>query len=536
MSINSFRLCRLGSTFRACHVGVITLIVLCVLCAPATGAEIVDHPFLGVTHIKRTETLPRTVTMHIVLVDLTIPGIGFRLTPPGGTRETVRQPTLAFLNGQQAQVALNGHFFLPFPSADLNAMLIGLGASDGNVYSAFEAPVQSYALVTDAPALNIDSLNQASIVHKDLTFADGKHVIEPVVLLNALAGSAQIITNGVKTIPTYIDATHPDGLLTGPGPANYSNTNSWYDLINARTTIGLTEDRRTLVLFTVDRAGGSLGLQVGEVADLLIRDYGVYNALNLDGGGSTTLAMENALTHERAIVNVSSDNPAGRSVASNLAVFAPADTGAPTTTASATPVPNGFGWNNSNATVSLNATDNAGGAVLDLHYGFSGAHAEPDGVMPGVALSRPVGEEGITTVTYFARDYVGNQENSQSIIVRIDKTQPFIVGMPDESCVLWPVNDKWQLVATISAGDALSGVAPGALQVDVSSNESSDAEDPDVMVSSNDSGGIDVLLRARRLGTGSSRVYSLTASVEDVAGNTATVSGDCIVPHDQRKK
>jgi len=139
-------------------------------------------------------------------------------------------------------------------------------------------------------------------------------------------------------------------------------------------------------------------------------------------------------------------------------------------------------------------------------------------------------------VTYFARDYVGNQENSQSIIIRIDKTQPFIAGMPDQSCVLWPVNDKWQLVATISAGDALSGVAPGALHVDVSSNESSDSEDPDVRVRSNDSGGIDVLLRARRLGTGSSRLYSLTASVEDMAGNTATASADCIVPHDQRNK
>src|SRR5215470_18575531 len=186
MNINSFPLCRVRLPFRACHVGVITLIVLCLLCAPATGAEIVDHPFLGVTHIKRTETLPRTVTMHIVLVDLTIPGIGFRLTPPGGTRETVRQTTLAFLNGQQGQVALNGHFFLPFPSADLNAMLIGLGASDGDVYSAFEAPVQSYALVTDAPALNIDLQNQASIVHKNVAFPDGTHVIEPVVLWNTV--------------------------------------------------------------------------------------------------------------------------------------------------------------------------------------------------------------------------------------------------------------------------------------------------------------------------------------------------------------
>ena len=63
-------------------------------------------------------------------------------------------------------------------------------------------------------------------------------------------------------------------------------------------------------------------MKVGEVADLLIRDYGVYNALNLDGGGSTTLAMENPVTHIGFIVNVSSDNPRGRSVGSNLAVFA----------------------------------------------------------------------------------------------------------------------------------------------------------------------------------------------------------------------
>ena len=67
----------------------------------------------------------------------------------------------------------------------------------------------------------------------------------------------------------------------------------------------------------------SVSMQVGEVADLLIRGYGVYNALNLDGGGSTTLAMEDPLTHAASIVNVSSDNPNGRAVGSSLAVFAP---------------------------------------------------------------------------------------------------------------------------------------------------------------------------------------------------------------------
>jgi hypothetical protein len=60
----------------------------------------------------------------------------------------------------------------------------------------------------------------------------------------------------------------------------------------------------------------------GEVADVLTRDYSVYNALNLDGGGSTTLAMEDPVTHVGRIVNVSADNPAGRAVGSNLAVFA----------------------------------------------------------------------------------------------------------------------------------------------------------------------------------------------------------------------
>ena len=63
-------------------------------------------------------------------------------------------------------------------------------------------------------------------------------------------------------------------------------------------------------------------MTVGEVADMLMRSYGVFNALNLDGGGSTTLAMEDPLTRAALIVNTSSDNPGVRAVGSNLAVFA----------------------------------------------------------------------------------------------------------------------------------------------------------------------------------------------------------------------
>lgn len=88
---------------------------------------------------------------------------------------------------------------------------------------------------------------------------------------------------------------------------------------NARAVAGLSRDRRWLILFTVDRAPGG-GMRVGEAADLLIRDYNAWDALNLDGGGSATLAMADPAPR---IVNVPSGSPAGQAVGSNLAVWGP---------------------------------------------------------------------------------------------------------------------------------------------------------------------------------------------------------------------
>ena len=270
-------------------------------------------PWEGVTHIVRTEDQPRSVSIHIVKIDLTTVGLSFKLTPPSGSRETVRQTTLEFLKQEKAQIALNGHFFTPFPSAEMDSFLVGFAASGGRMYSDFEQAEQSYAIVANAPALNIDEENHASIVTVE-TAAGTK-------IGNAVSGSAQIITKGVVTVPYYRDADNPEGLLIPGGPGNYLNSRSWYDVPNARSVIGLSEDGKTLFLFTVDRAGGSQGMKVSEAAELLVKEYGVFEALNLDGGGSTTLAMEDSETREAKIVNVSSDNPRGRAVASSLAVF-----------------------------------------------------------------------------------------------------------------------------------------------------------------------------------------------------------------------
>ena len=259
-----------------------------------------SQPFQGITYIDRIETTPRPLHMRIVQIDLKTPGIRFKVSPPAGGREVVRQTTVDFVRREHAQVGINAHFFLPFPSDDPEAWVIGLAASDGRVYSAFEYPEQDFAIVDNAPALNIDRRNHATIVHRDLRRADGRHVREPVALWNTVAGSAQIVSNGSRSVPPL----------------------AWYEALAARTAIGVSRDGRVLTLFTVDGRGDSEGMRVSEVADLLVRDYRVWSALNLDGGGSTSLAMEDPATHEVRLLNTTAGTAGERAVGSSLAVFA----------------------------------------------------------------------------------------------------------------------------------------------------------------------------------------------------------------------
>lgn len=553
----------------------------------ATGAAaqtVVTPLYPGITHIKRTEQLapfqcpgcpaptpnPRIARINILLVDLWSPAVHVKLTPPGQNLppvapgsttpnwpvvpfEVVRQRTLDFVNTSHAQAAVNVHFFAPFPvpggsTQSAYAYVIGLAASRGKVYSGFEsAPIQSYAIVANAPGINIDKNNNASVVHRDPASADGMGVLEDVQLWNALAGSGQILTNGVKTIPEYTDATHPDALLT-PGPVpplgglplTYTRAGRhWYDLSNARTAIGITQDGRTLVLFTVDGTNGGHGMQAGEVADLLKNDYGVWNALNLDGGGSTTMAIEDPGTHTRSLVNVPADNPP-RLEATNFAVYS--DAVNPVTTATVTATPNANGWNQAAVTVSLAATDLASGLVDtptgwvdELRYSLAGAQAGAETVVAGSSASFGVAAQGITTVTYAATDAAGNDETARKLDVRIDGGAPVLSGLPSEGCTLWSPNHKLQQVAVLHATDAISGIAPGSFQVHATSNEAMDPDD--MVVTENENGDLVVELRAERAGGNKAgRIYQLTVSAQDLAGNATTGTATCVVPHDKGKK
>ena len=83
-----------------------------------------------------------------------------------------------------------------------------------------------------------------------------------------------------------------------------------------RTAVGLSADRRTLILVVVDgRQGSMIGMTFEELAGLLI-ELGAHTGVNLDGGGSSTMWLQHA-----GVVNHPSDG-GERTVANHLAIYA----------------------------------------------------------------------------------------------------------------------------------------------------------------------------------------------------------------------
>ena len=87
-----------------------------------------------------------------------------------------------------------------------------------------------------------------------------------------------------------------------------------------RTMVGSSKDGKELLLVTVDgRQQSSLGMTQTEAANLMI-ELGAYNALNLDGGGSTTMAARKPATENIRIINSPSDG-SPRRVANAIGIF-----------------------------------------------------------------------------------------------------------------------------------------------------------------------------------------------------------------------
>lgn len=173
------------------------------------------------------------------------------------------------------------------------------------------------------------------------------------------------------------------------------------------------------------------------------------------------------------------------------------------------------GWYRSNVVVTWSVTDPESGIIAS------------SGCSPTTLTNATSG----TTLTCSAINGVG-LARSVPVTVRIDKSVPFVSGMPPGDCMLWPPNHKLVQVATVTASDIISGLV--SFNVTASSNESSDSKAPDVVITGAGLGTRIVKLVAERQGVGAGRIYTVVATASDLAGNTTTAKSFCIVPHDRK--
>jgi exopolysaccharide biosynthesis protein len=171
-------------------------------------------------------------------------------------KETIARTTTEFLQEFQVQVAINAGYFYPFrektpwnyyPHSGERVNVVGQGISAGAPYS----PPQP-----DWPVLCFDQANRVQILETGLC---------PPGTMGAIAGNT---TLPLSEPPAASDQNRPYG----------------------RTIVATDTTGETLWLIVVDgkQPHYSEGLTLAEV-DALRQEIGAAIALNLDGGGSSTL-------------------------------------------------------------------------------------------------------------------------------------------------------------------------------------------------------------------------------------------------------
>lgn len=242
----------------------IAAVALFAVCAQMSLCEVSvtswTPAFKGVEMAKGSIDGTHPSVFYAAKVDLKKGGVSLYSTPQAGPKDTISDTTSHFLLKNHVQVAINTGFFDPCCVAKEEPKDIeGIAISQGHV-------VSQPSSTTSYDVALVMSHGKAEIRHvsptEDLSAID-----------TAVAGSAIIVSDG-KNNGTV-------NLLHGA------------DKSNPRTVIGLSRDGRYLYLVVIDgrKQGYSIGTTNTESADILIK-LGAYTALNVDGGGSTAMMMD----------------------------------------------------------------------------------------------------------------------------------------------------------------------------------------------------------------------------------------------------
>ncbi|GAB4453247.1 MAG: hypothetical protein OHK0029_05690 [Armatimonadaceae bacterium] len=248
----------------------------------------------GVSYQRIVRRKPHPLVVHIVTVDLSREKLRFQVTPRDqkGSKPLLARTTSEYLREAGAQLAINGDFFDPwwartpwdyYPHSGDPVDILGRACSNGNWYS--NSPRRSRR-----PTLFLGKNNRA---HIGTTFPEN---FEPY---NALSGHAIFLRGGD---------------FTGAGDRNR----------HPRSVVALDEKQNTLYLVVADgrQRFYSDGATLKELAEIL-KAAGADTALNLDGGGSSTLVYSPSPGKVRVLNRPIQTGIPGRErpIANHLAVF-----------------------------------------------------------------------------------------------------------------------------------------------------------------------------------------------------------------------
>lgn len=231
--------------------------------------------FVGVETARWVASVPRPLVAQLARIDLQAPGLRWLATPAAdpsaGAGPTRGRTTSRFLREYRLQLAINAAPFDPVRQDEGGLHeVVGLQVSQGRLVS---GPAR------DFPALLLGPGGRARIEAPpfDLTGVD-----------NAVAGFEIVLRAGRPTA-----AASPVRLPSAPAART---------ALHPRTAVGLDATGRRAWLVVVDgrQSGHSEGVTLAELAALL-RALGASDGINLDGGGTSTLVVEEASGQPRVL-------------------------------------------------------------------------------------------------------------------------------------------------------------------------------------------------------------------------------------------
>jgi FG-GAP-like repeat len=303
----------------------------------------------------------------------------------------------------------DGNDDLAVANAGDNAVAILMGDGTGKFAKNINSPVA----VGGGPS---------SVVLADFN-GDGKTDLA-VADLSASAVSVSL-GDGTGTFPTVTD--YPVGRSPSSIAVGDFNKDGKLDLVVANRLNGS-------VIFLLGDGTGSFRA---------VRNFSV-------GGDPLSLAVGDFNGDNEPDVAVANLFSNSVSVVMNTTDIAP-----PTTLATSSPAPNTNGWNKTSVSVTLSATDNAGGSgVKEIHYTIG---ANPELVVAGASTTLNFSAEGTYSIAFHAVDNAGNAEAAQSLSVRIDKTPPVVTASqsPSANAAGW---NKSDVTVTFTCSDAVSQI------------------------------------------------------------------------------